>query len=157
MLKPSCRRVSAIFVHPTIETLNKIEKKRGSNLFKGKSLDEVYANLSDFFLKMGVVQEFTFEKVGACKYVLRVDGYMWARHIHEELKPEDVTCPFALLAMAVFEKVIGRKVKVADSRYFKEGTETIIEALPPLTFEVYDYDKMREKEAFPKAHGTAKP
>jgi len=137
---------SAIFVHPTIETLNKIEKKRGLNLFKGKSLDEVYANLSDFFLKTGVVKEFTFEKVGADKYILRVDGCMWARHIHEELKPQDVTCPYALLAMAVFEKATGRKVKVADSRYFKEGTETIIEALAPLTFEVYDYDKMREKE-----------
>ncbi|MFZ0965673.1 MAG: hypothetical protein WAN82_03495 [Candidatus Bathyarchaeia archaeon] len=55
---------SAIFVHPTIETLNKIEKKRGLNLFQGKSLDEVYANLSNFFLKTGVVKEFTFEKVG---------------------------------------------------------------------------------------------
>jgi len=56
---------SAIFVHPTIETLNKIEKKRGLNLFQGKSLDEVYANPSNFFLKTGVVKEFTFEKVGA--------------------------------------------------------------------------------------------
>ena len=55
---------SAIFVHPTIETLNKIEKKRGLNLFQGKSLDEVYANLSNFFLKTGVVKKFTFEKVG---------------------------------------------------------------------------------------------
>jgi hypothetical protein len=64
-------------------------------------------------------------------------------------KPEDVTCPYALLAMAVFEKVTGRKVKVADSRYFKEGTETIIQALAPLTFVVYDYDKIREKETNP--------
>jgi len=36
-----------------------------------------------------------------------------------------------LLAMAVFEKVTGRKVKVADSIYLQTGTETIIEALEP--------------------------
>jgi hypothetical protein len=122
---------SAIFVHPTIETLNKVEKKRGLNLLKGKSLDEAYANLSNFFLKTGVVKEFTFQKVDSEKYVLKVDGCIWASHIHEELKPEDVTCPYALLAMAVFEKVTGRKVKVADSNYLQTGTETTIEALEP--------------------------
>jgi hypothetical protein len=42
---------SAIFVHPMIETLNNVERKRGLNLLKGKSLDEAYANLSNFFLK----------------------------------------------------------------------------------------------------------
>jgi hypothetical protein len=122
---------SAIFVHPMIETLNNVERKRGLNLLKGKSLDEAYANLSNFFLKTGVVKEFTFQKVDSEKYVLKVDGCIWASHIHEELKPKDVTCPYALLAMAVFEKVTGRKVKVADSIYLQTGTETIIEALEP--------------------------
>jgi hypothetical protein len=122
---------SAIFVHPMIETLNNVERKRGLNLLKGKSLDEAYTNLSNFFLKTGVVKEFTFQKVDSEKYVLKVDGCIWASHIHEELKPKDVTCPYALLAMAVFEKVTGRKVKVTDSIYLQTGTETIIEALEP--------------------------
>ena len=120
---------SAIFVHPTIETLNKVERKKGLNLLQAKSLDEAYANLSNFFLKTGVVNGFDFKKVSPEKYVLKVDGCMWASHIHEELKPEDVTCPLALLAMAVFEKVTGRKVKVADSLYLQTGTETPIEPL----------------------------
>ncbi|MEM0095881.1 MAG: hypothetical protein QW660_04520 [Candidatus Bathyarchaeia archaeon] len=54
---------------------------------------------------------------------------MWARHIHEEPSPKDVTCPFALIAMAVFQKFTGKKVKVTESTYFKEGTETIIEPI----------------------------
>lgn len=53
---------SAIFVHPTIETLNKVESKRGLNLLQGKSLDEAYANLPNFFSKTGVVKEFAFQK-----------------------------------------------------------------------------------------------
>ena len=40
-----------------------------------------------------------------------------------------MTCPFALLAMAVFEKVLNGKVRVADSEYFKTGTRTRIELL----------------------------
>jgi len=76
-----------------------------------------------------IVGEFRFEKLGSERYVLRVDGCVWASHIHAELKPEDVTCPFALLAMSIFEKVLNGKVRVADSEYFKTGTRTRIELL----------------------------
>jgi hypothetical protein len=46
-----------------------------------------------------------------------------------ELEPKDVTCPLALIAMAVFEKATGKKVKVSESKYNREGTETIIESM----------------------------
>lgn len=118
---------SAIFVHPTLEFLAKIDEKRGLNLIKGKSVEETWDNLSRFFLKSGVVKEYSFKEVGAEKYVLRMDGCVWARHVHGELKPKDSTCPLALVAMAAFAKVTGRKVRVADSEYFVEGTETVIE------------------------------
>ena len=77
----------------------------------------------------GFVKKFRFEKLGPERYVVRVDGCVWAGHIHEELKPKDVTCPFALLAMSIFEKVLNGKVRVADSEYFKTGTRTRIELL----------------------------
>lgn len=120
---------TAVFVHPTLELLRKIDEKKGLNLVKGKNLDETWAHLSDFFLKSNVVKVFHFKKIGANKYLLRVDGCSWAKHIHEELKPKDVTCPLALVAMSVFEKVTSKKVKVAESKYTKEGTETIIESM----------------------------
>lgn len=119
----------AVFVHPTLEILKRIDEKRDSRLIEGESLEEAWSNLSNFFLHGNVVKEFSFKKVGPGKYVLRVDGCIWARHIHEELNPKDVTCPYALIAMSIFQKFTGKKVKVAESTYFKEGTETVIEPL----------------------------
>lgn len=118
---------SAIFVHPTIELLAKIDERRGLNLIRGKSVEETWDNLSRFFLKSGVVKEYGFRKIGAGRFVLRLDGCVWAKHVHGELKPKDSTCPLALVAMAAFEKVTGKKVRVVDSEYFEEGTETVIE------------------------------
>jgi hypothetical protein len=119
----------AVFVHPTLEILKRIDEKRGSRLMKGKSLEEAWANLSNFFLRGNIVKEFSFKKIGTEKYVLRVDGCVLARHIHEELNPKDVACPYALIAMSIFQKFTGKKVKVTESVYFKEGTETTIEPL----------------------------
>jgi len=119
----------AVFVHPTLEILKKIDEKRGSRLMEGENLEEAWTNLSNFFSQGNVVKEFSFKKIGPEKYVLRVDGCIWASHIHEELSPKDVTCPFALIAMSIFQKFTSKKVKVTESAYFKKGTETIIESL----------------------------
>lgn len=48
-------------------------------------------------------------------------------NIHNELKPKDVTCPFALITMSIFEEILKCKVKVADFEYHKNGTKTRIE------------------------------
>jgi len=120
---------SAVFVHPVLKTVTRISEKQGINLIKGETIDEVFDNLSKLIEETGFLKEFRFEKLAPEKYVLHVDGCVLASHIHEELKPKDVTCPFALLAMSIFEKVLNGKVKVADSEYFKTGTRTIIELL----------------------------
>lgn len=88
-----------------------------------------FKNLSRTIETAGLVKEFRFEKIAPNKYVLHVDGCVWAPHIHKELKPEGVTCSYALIAMAIFEEVLGGKVKVADSEYLKNGTKTRIELL----------------------------
>ncbi|MEM3880999.1 MAG: hypothetical protein QXD19_04555, partial [Candidatus Bathyarchaeia archaeon] len=41
----------AVFIHPTLEILKKIDEKRGLGLMKGKNLDEAWSNLSNFFLR----------------------------------------------------------------------------------------------------------
>jgi hypothetical protein len=116
------------FVHPMLATLRKIDEKRGSKLLKCESLDEAFAALSGFMLKTGAVKGFSFRRKGK-EFVLRVDGCAWASHIHEELKPKDVTCPYALIAMAIFEKYTGEKPEETESKYFADGTETEIKAL----------------------------
>ncbi len=120
---------SAVFVHPVLNIIARINEKRGVNLVEGEGIDEVFDNLSRIIQKTGIVKEYRFEKVAPERYVLHVDGCFWAPHIHEELKPRDVTCPLALLAMSVFESVLKGQVKVSDSEYLRDGTETVIELL----------------------------
>lgn len=120
---------SAVFVHPVLKTVTRISDKQGINLSEGETIEEVLDNLSKLIEDTKIIREFRFEKLAPEKYVLHIDDCVWATHIHEELKPKDVTCPFALLAMSIFEKVLNGKVKVADSEYFKTGTRTRIELL----------------------------
>ncbi len=120
---------AAVFVHPVLNIVKRIKERAGVNLIKGSNIDEVFENLSKVMPTAGLVKEFRFEKIAPKKYILHVDGCIWAPHIHEELKPKDVTCPFAIVTMAIFEEVLKCKVKVADSEYYKNGTETLIEPL----------------------------
>jgi hypothetical protein len=127
---------SAIFVHPTLECLRRLDAKSGLGIMKGESLDDALNGFSKFLSKAKVVKDLRFQKVGPEKYLLCVDGCIWAKHIHRELNPKDVTCPHALIAMALFERHTGRKVKVAESKYLPEGTETVIEPLGDFEFQV---------------------
>ena len=98
-------------------------------MIEGETIDEVFDNLSTLLQDTAVAKKFRFEKIAPKKYILHVDGCLRAPHIHEELKPKDVTCPFALLAMSIFEQVLNGKVRVSDSEYLKDGTKTRIELL----------------------------
>lgn len=120
---------AAIFVHPVLDIIKRINGRTGVNLINGRNLDEVFESLSKIMPTSGLVKDFKFEKLSSNTYNLYVDGCVWAPHIHNELKPKDVACPYALIAMSVFEEVAGCKVKVADSEYFKTGCTTRIEPL----------------------------
>lgn len=120
---------SATFVHPVLDIIKRINKRTGVNLIKGRDIDEVFENLSKVMATTGLVERFQFEKLSPKRYILHVERCVWAPHIHGELKPKDVTCPFALIAMSIFEEVLKSKVKVADSEYQTNGTKTRIEPL----------------------------
>ena len=120
---------SAVFVHPILEIIRKISGSSGVNLISGSNVDEVLANLSSIMPASGIMKGFRFEKLSPNRYVLHVEECVWAQHIHHELKPSDVACPFALLAMAVFEEATKGKIKVVDSEYCQNGTKTVIELL----------------------------
>lgn len=53
----------------------------------------------------------------------------FAEHAHGLLKPTDVACPYALIVMAIFQSVTGKKVKNTKSLFTPAGTETMIEAM----------------------------
>ncbi len=120
---------SAVFVHPILDIIKKISKNTGINIIKGRNLDEVFENLSKVMPTTGMVKQFRFEKTAPKKYILHVDGCVWAPHIHSELNPVDVICPYALLAMSIFQEVSKSKVSLVGSEYYKNGTKTKIEPL----------------------------
>ena len=120
---------AAVFVHPILDIIKKISDRIGINLINSNDLDEVFDNFSKVMPTSGLVKGFRFEKVNDQTYILHVERCAWAKHIHSELKPEDVTCPYALMAMAVFETVTKEKVKLASSKYEEEGTLTTISSI----------------------------
>ena len=58
--------------------------------------------------------------------MLSVEDCQFATVVHKKLKPIDVTCPYALSVMALFQKFVGEKVFVANSEYYDKETKTRI-------------------------------
>jgi len=80
--------------------------------------------------------EVTLEKIEGGGYLFRVKHCPWAPYLHKQLKPKDVTCPRALIAMAAFQASTGEIVYVADSEYSEDGTATRIEAVSTIEREL---------------------
>lgn len=95
----------AIFTHPIIETIKAINNDKGLNLLEGDTLEEIFENFSQNLIKAQVVNKAKFEKLSPNCYVFHIDECAYAKHVHYLLKPKDVTRPWALLAMSIFEMV----------------------------------------------------
>lgn len=119
----------AIFVHPILDTITIIEREKGLNLIKGETLDEVFENFANELKKTKIVAEATFKQIDTNKYMFTIDGCIFAEHAHDLLKPKDVACPYALIAMAMFQSVTGKKVNPTESVFTEKGADTIIEEL----------------------------
>jgi hypothetical protein len=67
-------------------------------------------------------------KVNEGKYVFKAEGCIWSGKVHtRQVSLKDVTCPYALVVMALYKKYKGFSSSENDSEYFSNGTETIIE------------------------------
>jgi len=120
-----------IFVHPTLSLLREISEKEGIDLTKAKTVDEAFERFSSMLKDSGLVKEVQFEKLGPDKYMLHVDKCIYAKRLHQSLKPlcKDATCRYALIAMAILEKFCNSNAKLNTSDFTPEGTKTIIECL----------------------------
>jgi len=119
----------ATFVHPVLENFTKLNEAIGINLEKGGNLDQAFQNFSNIIQSAGLVRELRFERLGKQKYYVHVEGCVWAPQVHKKLNPKDLTCPFALMAMSIFQNSSHKKVKLTTSEYFPEGTKTLIETI----------------------------
>jgi hypothetical protein len=118
-----------VFYHPTIDLLLKIEEHAKLELVSAKTLDEALTNFSTFLAKAQVLQNFTFKKDNDGKYTVTVEGCVWANYIHKELKPKDVICPWAMIAMAIVQKFKNVRLEETKSNYSSDGTQTVIKPL----------------------------
>lgn len=92
-----------------LETVRKLDEELHVKLIEGKSVEEVLENLARQFIEAGIVKVFQIEKLDKNKYKCVIDGCLFAQPTHSLLKPEDVTCPLAMVAMAAYEKTSGKK------------------------------------------------
>jgi hypothetical protein len=60
-------------------------------------------------------------------FLFKVNGCVFAEHIHEMLRPTDVTCPFGIIAFYLSERCSGKRVKKALSEFTPTDSYTSIE------------------------------
>jgi hypothetical protein len=137
---------SEIFVDPVINLLLQIEEEEKFKLVNSKTLEEALQNFADFLVKAKVVRASSFEKMGDEKYIFRVEGCIWANHVHKMLNPKDIICPYGLVAIALYKKFTGNKVNDRESRYYSNGSETTLEPLATMTMNVF-IKKVRVEES----------
>ena len=116
----------AIFVHPVLATISKIDKEKGLSTIRGGTLAEVFENFAKDVEASKVVEKAWFEKTGPESYVFHLEGCTFAEHTHDLLKPKDVVCPIALVAMSIFQSVTGKKVQLTESEFTSDGCKTLI-------------------------------
>jgi len=68
-------------------------------------------------------------------YLFRFEHCVWAEANHKNMMKRDVTCPMALIAMALYQDATGKKVYVADSEYLRDGTVTSIRPASDISFQ----------------------
>ena len=116
------------YINPTIEHLLEMDEEGGLKLEKSKTFEEAVSVFTDFLVRSKIVDYCTLKTVNSGKYVFRVEGCIWSGKVHNpEVNLKDVTCPYALVAMALYKKFKGVVSNENDSEYFSNGTETILE------------------------------
>ena len=119
---------SNVYIHPAINHLLEMDEQGGLNLDKSKTFEEAVSAFTDFLARTKIVEKCTLDKVGEDKYAFRVKGCIWAGKVHtRQVSLNDVTCPYALVTMALYKKYKGFISKENESEYFFNGTETILE------------------------------
>jgi hypothetical protein len=119
---------SNVYIHPAINHLLEMDEQGGLNLDKSRTFEEAVSAFTDFLTRTKMVKNCTIDKVDGDKYTFRVEGCIWASKVHtRQINLKDVTCPYALVAMALYKKYKGFISKENESEYFSNGTETTLE------------------------------
>jgi hypothetical protein len=119
-----------IYVHPAIEHLLQMDEEGGIKLAESKSFEDAVSAFGDFLARSKMVKSCGLEKIDDDKYVFKVEGCVWAGKVHtRQVNLRDVTCPYALVTMALYKKYKGIVSQENESEYFYHGTKTILEPI----------------------------
>jgi hypothetical protein len=117
---------SSIVVDQVVPIIESILGKAASGLVNSKDADDALRKLSQFLVASGLVEKVEIKR-GVGRYHMDIDGCMFAEHVHDLLKPKDVTCPLAVFAMAIAQKTGKQKAKISPSEITPKGAKTTIE------------------------------
>jgi hypothetical protein len=120
----------AAFIHPILEKIVSIANPQNLGLVEEGNPDQLLEDFLEELLKEGTAKWVELKDLGDNKYLFRVEGCRFSKHIHGFADTEDTTCPLALAVMAYLQVSTGKKVRPTDSQYNKTGTKTVIEFLP---------------------------
>lgn len=116
----------AIFIHPVLDTINRIDKEKNIHSIRGNTLDEILDNFAEDLIASNFFKKAWFEKIDNKSYRFNIEGCMFAEQVHHLLEPKDCACPMAFVAMAMYSEKTGKKVKLTDSQFTMDGSVTLI-------------------------------
>ena len=111
----------------TLNFLLRIEEQGRIDIEKSQSFEEAVSKFADFLKKGKIIKSLTLQELDPDQYTLRVEGCIFAGKVHKLVNTKDVTCPYAMVAMSLYNKFKGKPAIERESLYFESGTQTTIE------------------------------
>lgn len=110
----------------TVPIVQRVIEKTSPELAKAESIDDALKRFSDLLMASDLVKRVDVEEAGE-KRILHIDGCAFAEHVHDMLRPKDVTCPWAIFATSIAQGTCKRKMKMNLSEFTPLGSKTPIE------------------------------
>jgi len=111
--------------HLSMPIISDLTEQISPELLTAKAPDEALDGIADL---LNASQNITvkIEKRNP-SHVLHCEGCAYAPHVHTLLMPQDVTCPWAIFAMALFQRITKCRVKMNPSEFTSSGSKTVIQ------------------------------
>lgn len=119
---------TAVITWRTIPIIDGILGNASPELAGADDTDEALQRYADLLMASELVRKVSVERDGD-RYLLDIDGCAFAEEVHPMLSPRDVTCPWAIVAMAIAQKTGKRSVRMNLSDFGPTGAKTTIEFL----------------------------
>lgn len=121
------QRGSNYVLQSTLNFLLRIEEQARIDIENSKNFEEAISKFGDFLKKSKIINSLTIQELDQDQYTIRVESCIFAGKVHKMVNTNDVTCPYAMVAMSLFNKFKGKPAIERESTYFENGTQTIIE------------------------------